>query len=441
MPVDSGRRARLIRSFMGVASLRLLSIPLSLIGSALVARWLGPDVFGQYAFILAMVAIVSLPLAAGVPQLLTREIAKSVHQEMWGRFRGLVRAGLFWVSGVFLLICLAYQAGVFFLPSDASIHRWDMVPIALALVLMSGLNAIRNGVLRGLKAPVHASLPEMIIQPICFLIFLTLFHFIGEIDKQNALLSHLFSLVIGLCIATIFVILKRPDKVSDARPEYDALVWLKALLPFSLLYAITTVNINIGTVLLGLMAEDADVAAMRVAGKGAQFVALPLQLVNLVIAPYVVEAWRNRDHARLQALSTQSARGAFLLALPVALAFLLFGGGIIGLIFGQDYVAIATDPLKILVMGQLVNVFFGSVGIMLSMSGYETYTLRGQALALVSSVGLSVLLIPTYGAVGCAIGISLSYLIWNSFLAFAVFTKLRIKPSVIGTKMVNRVQN
>ncbi len=43
----------------------------------------------------------------------------------------------------------------------------------------------------------------------------------------------------------------------------------------------------------------------------------------------------------------------------------------IRLVFGKDYVSISYLPLVIIVVGQLVNVFFGTVGHLLSVSGNE----------------------------------------------------------------------
>ena len=72
----------------------------------------------------------------------------------------------------------------------------------------------------------------------------------------------------------------------------------------------------------------------------------------------------------------------------------------------------------------LVNVFFGSVGNVLNMTGNERLSLIGVLLGLSTNVILSVVLIPQYHAVGAAIACSSGIMVWN--IALAIFVKLKI---------------
>src|SRR5690606_31133606 len=167
---------------------------------------------------------------------------------------------------------------------------------------------------------------------------------------------------------------------------------------------------------LGFFSTDEQVAAMRVAERGGQFVVMSLTLVNMVIAPYIVRAHRDGDKVLLQNLARKSARGSFLLALPVA-GFLIIGGEpLIRIAFGAEYAAISYWPVVIIVVGQLFNIFFGSVGYFLSMSGYERKTLKGQALAVVINLLLCTVLVPIYGAVGAAVSVAIGVISWNAIL-------------------------
>ena len=158
--------------------------------------------------------------------------------------------------------------------------------------------------------------------------------------------------------------------------------------------------------------------------------ALSLVLVNMVISPHIVRVYQARDIAELQKLSRRTARGAFLLALLLAVVLVSLGRPIIGLVFGVEYVEIAYLPMVILVLGQLINVAFGSVGMLLSMSGHENLTLLGQFAGLIAIVVLALLLIPKYGELGAAIAASGGLLVWNCVLGYAVATRLKIRPGI-----------
>jgi O-antigen/teichoic acid export membrane protein len=150
----------------------------------------------------------------------------------------------------------------------------------------------------------------------------------------------------------------------------------------------------------------------------------------MVIAPHVAQAYSKGNHGRLQRLSRQSARVVFAGALPVALSLIFLGGPIIGVLFGKNYVSDVKMPLAILAGGQLLNAFFGSVGLFLMMSGHEDDTFHGQAWALVVNLSLALFLIPRFGATGAACAAAAGLIIWNLVLAVKLFRRLGIRPAV-----------
>ena len=192
---------------------------------------------------------------------------------------------------------------------------------------------------------------------------------------------------------------------------------------------VSAFNAQIGIIVLGVLSTDEQVAAMRIAERGGQFVVMSLTLVNMVIAPYIVRAHRDRDKVLLQNLAKKSARGSFLLALPVAAALVLGGEPLIRVAFGAGYSDIAYWPVVIIAVGQLFNVFFGSVGNFLSMGGYERETLKGQILAVVVNVALCIALIPFFGAIGAAVGVAMGIISWNSILFAMVKRRICISSS------------
>jgi O-antigen/teichoic acid export membrane protein len=115
----------------------------------------------------------------------------------------------------------------------------------------------------------------------------------------------------------------------------------------------------------------------------------------------------------------------------VAGILILGGESLIKLAFGADYAAISYWPVVIIAVGQLFNVFFGSVGYLLSMSGYEKDTLKAQLLAVIINVATSVILVPRFGAVGGALSVAMSLIIWNIMSAVLVKKRLAITPSAL----------
>jgi len=414
---------------MGVGAMRLAAIPTGLATTVLLARLLGPEQFGQYAFIMALVPLLALPITGGMQTLLTREIASYSQAGRWALYKGALNAAHGWAIGGGLLILIAYAFFAYGLAVIPTSGKWALLSIALLMLPLLGLNAARNGVIKGLGMPAAAELPGMLIQPMMMLGALSgVAIFIG-LNTYVAIWVHISSVAAAFLIATIIFVKVRPTEARSVKAEYDFRAWRGALAPFILLSLIGTFNAQLGILALGLFSSDDQVGALRVAERAAQFVSLSLVMVNLVISPHIVKAFKSNDTQLLQQLSRQSARGALAVALPIGLLMIIFGDWLIGVFFGQEYSELSYIPLVILVIGQLFNVFFGSVGFLLAMTGNEKQSFKGQVLAVLVSIILCWALIPTMGAVGGAVAVSSSIIVWNAILGYLVYRKVGIRPS------------
>ncbi len=423
-------RQQLAKSFMGVGAMRLLSIPTGLVSSIILARTLGPESFGQYAFVMALLPLLVLPVA-GVPQLLTREVSGYSHAGKWSLYRGVVRGAHIWVVFVSLIVFVLYVTGGPFIGWIPTEGKWALLGIIILIVPINGLNAVKNGTIKGLGFPAYAELPSQLIQPVIVLVAYASLVSIGNLTSLTAVWAQVFGGAATFVFASILFFRIRPNASLSHQPIYEPKKWVASLFPFTLIVLVNTFNTQVGIVLLGVLGTDAAVAALRVGESGAMFVALSLTLVNMVISPHIVKAYRGNDIHMLQQLSRQSARVAFVIALPIGLILIFLGEPLVSLVFGEEYAVISYLPLVILVMGQLFSVFFGSVGQLLSMSGHERDTLVGQIVALVVNVVACVILIPLYGALGAAIGVSIGIVTWNVMLGKQVFKRLKIRPTAI----------
>ena len=421
----------LIKSLIGVGVMKLLSIPVGLATSIILARTLGPEGFGQYAFIMALIPLIALPVNGGLPQLLTREIASFAHANDWSFYRGALRAAHAWVLLVAALVLIVYWTFGIGLGWVSTEGKWSLLPIALLMVPLLGLTAVRQGTIKGLGLPAYAEIPGQLIQPFVMLLLFGFLAWQGMLSTEAAITAQVTGAALVFFLASWMFFRVQPTEAKGLTPKYQLNRWKSALLPFSLIALVSTFNIQISVIVLGIFSTDEQVAAMRVAERGGQFVMMSLTLVNMVIAPYIVRAHRDGDRALLQNLAQKSARGSLLLALPVAGILILGGESLIKLAFGADYAAISYWPVVIIAVGQLFNVFFGSVGYLLSMSGYEKDTLKAQLLAVIINVATSVILVPRFGAVGGALSVAMSLIIWNIMSAVLVKKRLAITPSAL----------
>lgn len=411
----------LIKSFIGLGVVRVFSIPLGLLISILLARELGPEAFGQYAFVISIVSILALPVAGGIPSLLLREVAVYSHEEKWGLYRGVLRFAHSWTAISSLMILSGYYFLADRVPEDS---KWQLMTVAIFMIPFMGLSAVREGALKGLARPLYAELPKQLFQPLALLLVYIYFLNTGDLNVRTVISSQVVVSFVIFIISSLFFFRLQPSPGINIEPEYHTRQWARALFPFTLLSLVSTLSTQLSLVLLGLLSTDDQVAAMRVAERGAQLVVLSLTLVNLVVAPHFAKAWRNKNKDQLKRLARQAARVSFAIALPIGLVLLIAGRTLLGLVFGDVYALSAYYPMAVLVIGQLFSVFCGSVGCLLSMSGHENYTLKSQFISVFFSLMITIWLIPFYGALGAAIGVAVSVVTLNVLLSFFIIRNL-----------------
>lgn len=432
MKQGQGLKAQLVRGVLGVGGLKLLSMPLTLGASVLLARELGPEGYGQYVFVLSLITMLALPVGPGIGQLITREVAKYQHSEQWALFRGVLRRSNQWVvlAATFFLFVVV-SAACWYAKWDAN-DRWALLLIASLLVPLFGFNTIRSNTLQGLRHVVLAQLPDLLLRPAVHLVAAGILLFAGLLNPATALGAQIAGTGVAFLVGALFLKRKIPGKVRMSVPEYRTPEWGKAIMPFTLLAAVGTLNSQIGILVLGWLGQPEDVAALQIGMSGSALVVFFLALINLVISPHIIKAREEGDKVKLKMLSRYSARAALVGALPIGLPLIFIGDKIVHYFYGDEYINSAVLPLAILTAGQLFNVACGSVGQFLSMSGYEKDTLLGQVIALMASVALAVVLAPEFGAVGAASAVTAGLVIWNLVLAWLFKKRLGFMPTVIG---------
>lgn len=414
-----------------MGGLKMLSLPLALMTSILLARHLGPEGFGRYAFIMSVVTIIALPVDQGMRQLVTREVARYNHGNEWALLRGFLYRAHQWIILAATLLLVSIGALAIAKASWSLQDRWTLLLAGLTILPFLGLNAVRGGTLRGLGYVVQAQIPELFCRPGFHLITIVALVGFGALNAATALASQVAAALLAFGVGALILRRYWPSPASYAVKEFQTYQWVSTWAPFTLLMAASLLNNQIGILLLGWLGTDEQVGALRIADRGAQLVAMSLSMINLVISPQITRAYKDKNHERMQALSRQSARAALLVAAPMAIPLIVFGAPIVNLVFGADYVDLSTAPLAIAASAQLINVIFGSVGMFLTMSGYERDTLKGQVFALTVNAVTAMVLIPIYGATGAAIAAAIGLVVWNLILAFLCWKRLRLRPSAI----------
>jgi O-antigen/teichoic acid export membrane protein len=128
---------------------------------------------------------------------------------------------------------------------------------------------------------------------------------------------------------------------------------------------------------------------------------MSLMLVNLVVPPFIADLYARGERKRLERILRHTATLAGFPALLALAAFMLFGAPILGLVYGPAFREGAT-VLALLSLGRLVNVFTGSCGITMMMTGHQTKLMSITILTSALTVGGCLLVVRPFGTLGVA---------------------------------------
>jgi O-antigen/teichoic acid export membrane protein len=172
----------------------------------------------------------------------------------------------------------------------------------------------------------------------------------------------------------------------------------------------------------GYFLSSSDVAFLSVTQRFAQVIVFLLVSFNGVLAPRFSKLYTKGDFDSLRILAQKTAWLIVIFNMPVFCIMLYFGADLLSL-FGDEFRS-AYKILLILMFGQLVNILTGSVGFLLSMSGYEKIMRNTVIFSGLVTLALNLVLTIPFGLLGTSVSISIGLILNNLLLTFYVYKKL-----------------
>ncbi|MFL7053369.1 hypothetical protein BCS65_19985 [Vibrio cyclitrophicus] len=167
---------------------------------------------------------------------------------------------------------------------------------------------------------------------------------------------------------------------------------------------LTQIGLYFGQIYLGYVGQEGELSGFVVAQKISLFAGVVLIAANKFASPKMAKAHAIGDIQGLKDIYFKTSAFVSAVSFPITLIIVFSSSEILGF-FGERFIDFAL-PLYILVFGQFINLATGSIGYLMMMTGGAKTYRNVLLICTVISVLLTIILVPCYGAIGAAIGLS-----------------------------------
>ena len=356
----------------------------------------------QFAFIaaagtrmgmdMASVRYVAIELGAGRPGAVRVVVARAV----------LIALAVSAAVGA-LTVALATPIGSALSKEDSASTIASIRAAGVAIPFIA-LTYVWLGGSRGMKVMRHTLYVQWVAQPILWIVLMLAF---WQADKTEpmAVWAYAASWVLAAAGAWFFWtglsrrFAKEPaeNALTVALIRYGGPRAPAALLSQGLFWIDYFVAASIGAPAVTPNELGVYAACVRVALAMVLF----LTAVSYVFSPFVADLHARGETEKLDGLFKSITRWTVAGTIPLLLLMLLAPAAILRLFGGSDFTS-GTTALRILVIGQAINVSVGAAGFVLIMAGRTGWDLTVYAVSAFLDLVLSLILVPKFGINGAA---------------------------------------
>jgi O-antigen/teichoic acid export membrane protein len=299
----------------------------------------------------------------------------------------------------------------------------------LPLVPLYSLSSIKVAAIKGKKKILDSVVLELAIKPFIFFLVILLLLISDKFNVTSIIFGNVFSALIYF-ILTDTILKKRIKILSINTFTCKKKELIKKILPFSGIAIASFINIELITLLLGYISGSREVAFLKCANNLSLIVALPLNIIELTLSPYITSLYYSDNKIRLQNIIIIISFLALISSLFPVVILLIFGKKIIIFLYGYEYIS-ACNELFILALSYLIVNTIGISMQLLYATEYHIEAFRISIYGSVATIILCLIMIPLLGGTGAAIALGSGKIFRAVFFSFRARKLLNIKTSII----------
>ncbi len=408
-----------------------IALILGFISNYVLIKVAGVSTYGAYVYIFNLLYLLAAFCVVGTDTLLVKKIAVYEATANYAEWKGILLFSLGMImAGIILVTAFSVITfgSTWIIEKKVSIN-WLL--LSFLSLLMLAITMFNQASLQALRKVFFSQVTEKIIRPLLLIIpVLILFYRNNTINAEELVWMNIIAVGVATLITIILHKHNLPVAFKMVPAQYKFAGWIRTSFAFFLLDIFYIFNSRIDVFLLGLYRPDKEVGIYNITLRLSELIGFGLIIMNFLLAPLIARIYASSKRENLQRVITRSARAVLLISLPLAVTIFLFRHSVLSF-FDADTLN-SSIALVILCAGQLLNVFCGSPGLLLNMTGHQKFSILSLAAGTILNLALSMLLVPAYGLIGTAIATASSLVAWNLIMYFFVRTKLKIHTTAFA---------
>jgi O-antigen/teichoic acid export membrane protein len=385
----------------------------------LLVRYLSKSSYGVFAYALSIVtlgeAIASFGLRRGVGRFLPIYEERGELDKVAGTLVFAIATVL--SMGLAFVLVVIGLGGVI---SDSFSGEPAATAVITAILVLAPIQAVANlldGMFAVFTRPRAILLRKFVYTPVMRLIMVVMLSLAGAgvvpFAVGYTVIGGAGTVVYGAMLITTLRERRLWERLRRGRmtfPIRELLSFTVPLLTNDLAFAFVNAA---GAVMLGLLAGAQDVAELRAVVPVAMTMSYVLSSFGLLFVPLASRLFARGDTEELNRLYWQTAGWTTVLSYPIFIVSVGLAEPLTLLLFGDRY-ASSASLLQVLAVGRFITAAAGPNSVLLGVYRRVGFLVATNLVAMVTSLGLNLLLIPPFGAMGAAIAATATLAVFNA---------------------------
>ena len=376
--------------------IRILGVLLLYLFTIIVTNQLGDEVYGEFAFFILSLKLISLITTAGIDTYLLRYISDDPQEAKIGKLIGDGTIAVFFNSLLFLIVIYFLAQNYYHIFFS---EYWYISFLILGVIPFS-ISKLNAQSYRAKKNSVMFSIIEFTGVPFFTILF---FYVLKTFDLENNNLP-VYAYLLGVLVVFIISLYNWQFKygkelISNFGKHLRQIGSINKLaLPFliagsSLYFGQWSVSLILKHFEGNGVFGNFD-AAFRIG----YLLMMPLIAITTIAAPIFSRKFAEADKTGLERILKLTTNAIILITIPLILITYFFSEEIMAL-YGPDFIG-SGNILKIILIGFIFNALSGPVAVFLQMAEKQVLVQNVFLYSAVINVIVSYILIPKFGVIG-----------------------------------------